>query len=107
MPSTPPWAADPFSEAPCSRSKPLWELPICREVYSFVVRLSQLAESRANRDLSAIKQRLAPGRQPTPEACPESSPGESTSGKSLGRVVGNPLTEIDTAWASAQGSNGR
>jgi hypothetical protein len=25
----------------------------------------------------------------------------------LGRIVGNPLTEIDTAWASAQGSNGR
>jgi len=26
---------------------------------------------------------------------------------SLGRIVGSPLTEIDTAWASAQGSNGR
>src|ERR1017187_5658510 len=58
-----------------------------------------------------------PTRGTGPEGCPEVwlwevcrpdlvTPVTRRSRKPLGRIVGNPPTEIEAAWASAQGSNG-
>src|ERR1022692_3071742 len=80
MASTPLWATDRFSEVPCSRSKLLREMAphssrsveLCRKDFP-------VGESRANRQLSAIKQRLAPESNPhrklAPKVLPKSSSG--------------------------------